>query len=77
MFTDRQVISIKSGDGGDGMTSFKRFKGVATGGPDGGDGGDGGSIYFVGDKSKSSLIDFKLCFSNSINTSFIISLINI
>ncbi len=59
MFTDRQVISIKSGDGGDGMTSFKRFKGVATGGPDGGDGGDGGSIYFVGDKSKSSLIDFK------------------
>lgn len=59
MFVDREIISIKSGDGGDGMTSFKRFKGVATGGPDGGDGGDGGSIYFVGDKSKSSLIDFK------------------
>lgn len=59
MFTDREVISIKSGDGGDGMTSFKRYKGIATGGPDGGDGGDGGSVYFIGDKSKSSLIDFK------------------
>lgn len=59
MFVDREVISIKSGDGGDGMTSFKRFKGVATGGPDGGDGGDGGSIIFVGDKSKSSLIEFQ------------------
>jgi len=59
MFVDREVISIKSGDGGDGMTSFMRFKGIATGGPDGGDGGDGGSIYFVGDKSKSSLIDFQ------------------
>ena len=59
MFVDREIISIKSGDGGDGMTSFRRYKGIATGGPDGGDGGDGGSIYFIGDKSKSSLIDFK------------------
>jgi len=59
MFVDREVISIKSGDGGDGMTSFMRFKGIATGGPDGGDGGGDGSIYFVGDKSKSSLIDFQ------------------
>ena len=59
MFIDRAVISIKSGDGGDGMTSFKRFKGVSTGGPDGGDGGNGGRIIFVGDKSKSSLVDFQ------------------
>ena len=59
MFVDREVISIKSGDGGDGMTSFKRFKGVATGGPDGGDGGNGGNVYFVGDRSKTSLIDFQ------------------
>ena len=59
MFVDSEVISIKSGDGGDGMTSFKHFKGVATGGPDGGDGGDGGSVYFVGDGSKTSLVEFQ------------------
>ncbi len=59
MFTDREIITVKSGDGGDGMTSFMRFKGKASGGPDGGDGGDGGDVYFVGDASKSSLIDFK------------------
>lgn len=40
------------------MTSFLRYKGVSNGGPDGGDGGKGGSIYFVGDRHKSSLIDF-------------------
>ncbi len=59
MFVDRETISIKAGDGGDGMTSFMRFKGISTGGPDGGDGGDGGSVYFVGDSSKSSLLEFQ------------------
>ncbi len=58
MFVDREVITLKSGDGGDGAVSFMRYKGVANGGPDGGDGGRGGNIYFVGDRHKSSLIDF-------------------
>jgi GTP-binding protein len=35
-----------------------RYKGVANGGPDGGDGGRGGHIYFVGDRHKTTLIDF-------------------
>ena len=58
MFVDKESLFLKSGDGGDGMTSFLRYKGVSNGGPDGGDGGKGGSIYFVGDRHKSSLIDF-------------------
>ena len=59
MFVDKRDIIIKSGDGGDGATSFIRYKGVANGGPDGGDGGRGGNVYFVGDKRKTSLIDFE------------------
>lgn len=58
MFVDREVITLKSGNGGDGAVSFMRYKGVANGGPDGGDGGKGGSVYFVADRHKSSLIDF-------------------
>ena len=58
MFVDKESLFLKSGDGGDGMTSFLRYKGVSNGGPDGGDGGKGGSIYFIGDRHKSSLIDF-------------------
>ena len=58
MFVDKEKISLKSGDGGNGMTSFLRYKGVANGGPDGGDGGRGGHIYFVGDRHKTTLIDF-------------------
>ena len=58
MFVDKEYIIIKAGNGGDGATSFIRYKGVTNGGPDGGDGGDGGDVYFVGDKRKSSLIDF-------------------
>ncbi len=58
-FLDKESILIKSGDGGDGITSFIRYKGVSAGGPDGGDGGDGGSVYFVGDRHKTSLIDFR------------------
>lgn len=59
MFVDREIISIKSGNGGDGATSFIRYKGVSNGGPDGGDGGRGGDIYVVGDRHKVSLIDFE------------------
>lgn len=58
MFIDKENIKIKAGNGGDGATSFIRYKGVANGGPDGGDGGKGGDVYFVGDRRKSSLIDF-------------------
>ena len=58
MFVDKEHIIVKAGNGGDGATSFIHYKGVTNGGPDGGDGGDGGSIYIVGDKRKSSLIDF-------------------
>ncbi len=57
-FLDKESILIKSGNGGDGATSFIRYKGVSDGGPDGGDGGDGGSVYFIGDRHKTSLIDF-------------------
>ncbi len=59
MFVDKQYIIVKAGDGGDGATSFIRYKGVANGGPDGGDGGKGGNIYIVGDKRKTSLVDFE------------------
>ncbi|MBR3864319.1 MAG: GTPase ObgE [Clostridia bacterium] len=59
MFVDKESILIKSGDGGDGCTSFIRYKGVANGGPDGGDGGKGGNVIFVGDRHKTSLLDFQ------------------
>ena len=58
-FLDKESLLVKSGDGGDGMTSFIRYKGVSAGGPDGGDGGNGGSVYFIGDRHKTSLIDFR------------------
>ena len=59
MFVDIAKIHLKAGDGGDGAVSFHREKYVAAGGPDGGDGGNGGSVYLVGDRHKTSLIDFK------------------
>ncbi len=59
MNLDKVIISIKSGNGGSGKVSFHREKYVEKGGPDGGDGGNGGSVYFVGDKSKNTLIDFQ------------------
>ena len=58
-FTDKVKIFIKAGDGGDGMNSFKAYKGKPACGPDGGDGGKGGDIYFIGDKDKNDLIDFR------------------
>lgn len=59
MNLDKVIISIKSGNGGSGKVSFHREKFVEKGGPDGGDGGNGGSVFFVGDKSKNTLIDFQ------------------
>ena len=59
MFTDKVKITVKAGDGGDGMNSFKSFKGFAQGGPDGGDGGKGGDVYFVGDKDRNDLFEFR------------------
>ena len=59
MFADYAKIYIKSGDGGDGAVAFRREKYVPLGGPAGGDGGNGGSIVLVGDKSLSTLLDFK------------------
>lgn len=59
MFVDTESIIIKAGDGGDGCTSFIRYKGVANGGPDGGDGGDGGNVVLVGDRHKTSLLDYQ------------------
>ena len=59
MFTDYTKIIIKSGDGGNGAATFRREKYVAAGGPDGGDGGKGGDIYFIVDKDKNTLIDFR------------------
>ena len=58
-FTDRVRIVIRAGDGGDGMNSFKSFKGKPACGPDGGDGGDGGSVFFVGDKDMTDLLQYR------------------
>ncbi len=58
-FLDKESLLVKSGDGGDGIVSYIRYKGVADGGPDGGDGGNGGNVYFIGDRHKTSLSDFR------------------
>ncbi len=59
MFLDKAKIFIKAGNGGDGATAFHHEKFVEFGGPDGGDGGNGGCVYFEGDSSKNTLIDFR------------------
>ncbi len=59
MFTDYTKIVIKAGDGGNGAATFWREKYVAAGGPDGGDGGNGGNVYFIVDKDRNTLIDFR------------------
>ncbi len=58
-FIDTASIKLKAGNGGDGCISFRREKYVPKGGPNGGNGGDGASIYFIGDKSKHTLMDFR------------------
>ncbi len=59
MFVDRAEITIRSGRGGDGAVSFRREAFVPDGGPDGGNGGNGGSVFFIGDASMKTLMDFR------------------
>lgn len=58
-FIDTASIKLQAGSGGDGCVSFRREKYVPKGGPNGGSGGMGASIYFVGDKNKHTLMDFR------------------
>ncbi len=58
-FIDTAAIKLRAGRGGDGAVSFRREKYVPKGGPNGGNGGHGASIYFIGDKSRHTLMDFR------------------
>ena len=58
-FIDTASIKLKAGSGGNGCISFRREKYVPKGGPNGGNGGNGASIYFIGDKSRHTLMDFR------------------
>ena len=58
-FVDEASVRVEGGNGGHGCLSFCREKFIPRGGPDGGDGGDGGSIYFVTDKSVTTLVEFR------------------
>ena len=55
---DKIKLLILAGSGGDGAISGIRKKFIPRGGPDGGDGGHGGSIYIIGDKNTTSLINY-------------------
>lgn len=59
MFVDKSIIHVKAGDGGSGCCSFRREKYIPDGGPDGGNGGDGGNVIIIGDKTKTTLMDYK------------------
>ncbi len=58
-FIDTAKFKLIAGNGGNGAIAFRREKFVPHGGPNGGNGGNGASIYFVGDKSKHTLLDFR------------------
>ena len=58
-FIDTAIIKLKAGKGGDGCISFRREKYVPKGGPNGGNGGNGANIYFIGDKARHTLMDFR------------------
>ena len=58
-FIDTATIKLKAGKGGDGCISFRREKYVPKGGPNGGNGGNGANIYFIGDKARNTLMDFR------------------
>jgi len=58
-FVDQVKVQLRSGSGGNGCASFRREKYIPRGGPNGGDGGNGGAIYFQGDPSKTTLLDFQ------------------
>ena len=58
-FIDTAVLRLIAGKGGDGAVSFRREKYVPKGGPDGGCGGAGAGIYFIGDKNRRTLMDFR------------------
>ena len=55
---DKIKLLILAGSGGDGAISGVRKKFIPRGGPDGGDGGHGGSIYIIGDRNTTSLINY-------------------
>jgi GTPase len=59
MFVDYAVINVAAGTGGSGAEAFRREMGVPRGGPSGGNGGKGGSVFLVGDKQLSTLLDYQ------------------
>lgn len=58
-FIDETTIYLKAGDGGNGCIAFRREKFVPKGGPSGGNGGKGGSIFMVGNRNMTTLLDLR------------------
>ncbi len=58
-FIDEAKIDLEAGDGGNGCIAFRRETFIPRGGPSGGNGAPGGSIYFVGSKELTTLMDFR------------------